>query len=392
MMTILTVFLKEVLDNIRDRRTLSTSLIMGPIFGPILFSVVINLSIERSLDDVQKTLELPIIGAEHAPNLVDYLVSKNIDPVAGPADLAAAMDGVKLGTHDVVLVIPAEFGEQLADMKPAMVQIVSDQANRDAERDARRVRGAVGEYGQLLAGLRIVARGINPQSLQTISIDEVDVSTPSGRSAVLLGMMSYFFIFAALMGGMYLAIDTTAGERERGSLEPLLSLPVTRSQLIYGKIAATCLFMSLSMLLSLTAFYFVLDYMPLEQLGMTPNFDLDVVLSALLLFLPFILVGGALMTLVASFTKSYREAQTWLSVVLIAPTMPILIVSILMLRPRTEFMFIPSLSQHLLLVDMVKNEPLDPLHVTISVVSTLIIGIVLTWGCARLYRREGLLG
>ena len=392
MMTIITVFLKEVLDNIRDRRTLSTSLIMGPIFGPILFSVVINLSIERSLDDAQKTLELPVIGAEHAPNLVDYLVSRNIDAVDGPADLAAAMEAVKLGTHDVVLVIPAEFGEQLADITPAMVQIVSDQANRDADRDARRVRNAVREYGQLLAGLRIVSRGINPQSLQAVSIDDVDVSTPSGRSAMLLGMMSYFFIFAALMGGMYLAIDTTAGERERGSLEPLLSLPVTRSQLIYGKIAATCLFMSLSMLLSLLAFYFVLDYMPLEQLGMTPNFNLDVVISALLLFLPFILVGGALMTLVASFTKSYREAQTWLSVVLLAPTMPILIVSILMLRPRMEFMFIPSLSQHLLLVDMVKNEPLDPAHVAISVVSTLVIGIVLTWACARLYRREGLLG
>jgi sodium transport system permease protein len=392
MMTIITVFLKEVLDNIRDRRTLSTSLIMGPIFGPILFSVVINLSIERSLDDAQKTLELPVIGVDRAPNLVDYLVSRNIDAVDGPQDLDAAMEAVKLGTHDVVLVIPAEFGEQLADMTPAMVQIVSDQANRDADRDARRVRNAVREYGQLLAGLRIVSRGINPQSLQAVSIDEVDVSTPSGRSAMLLGMMSYFFIFAALMGGMYLAIDTTAGERERGSLEPLLSLPVTRSQLIYGKIAATCLFMSLSMLLSLLAFYFVLDYMPLEQLGMTPNFNLDVVISALLLFLPFILVGGALMTLVASFTKSYREAQTWLSVVLIAPTMPILIVSILMLRPRTEFMFIPSLSQHLLLVDMVKNEPLDPAHVAISVISTLVIGIVLTWACARLYRREGLLG
>ena len=392
MITIITVFLKEVLDNIRDRRTLSSALIMGPIFGPVLFSVVINLSIERSLDDAQKTLELPVIGAEHAPNLVDYLVSKNIDAVDGPADLGAAMEAVKVGANDVVLVIPERFGEQLADMTPAMVQIVSDQANRDAERDARRVRGAVREYGQLLAGLRIVARGVNPQSLQAITIDEVDVSTPSGRSAILLGMMSYFFIFAALMGGMYLAIDTTAGERERGSLEPLLSLPVTRSQLIYGKIAATCLFMSLSMLLSLLAFYFVLDYMPLEQLGMTPNFNLDVVFSALLLFLPFILVGGALMTLVASFTKSYREAQTWLSVVLIAPTMPILIVSILMLRPRLEFMFIPSLSQHLLLVDMVKNEPLDPLHVAISIASTLAIGVLLTWLCARLYRREGLLG
>ena len=390
--TTLTVFLKEVLDNLRDRRTLASALLMGPIFGPVLFSFVINLSIERSLEDAEKTLDLPVIGAEHAPNVIDFLRSKNIDAVEGPADLDAAMEAVKVGSHDVVLVVPAEFGDQLADMSPALLQIVSDQANRDADRDARRVRNALREYGQLLAGLRIVARGINPQSLQTITIDEVDVSTPSGRSAILLGMMSYFFIFAALMGGMYLAIDTTAGERERGSLEPLLSLPVTRSQLIYGKIAATCLFMTLSMALSLTAFYFVLDFMPLEQLGMTPNFDLPVVGAALLLFLPFILLGGALMTLVASFTKSYREAQTWLSVVLIAPTMPILIVSILMLRPRTEFMFIPSLSQHLLLVDMVKNEPVNGLHVAISVASTLVFGIVLTWLCARLYRREGLLG
>jgi len=390
--TTVTVFLKEILDNIRDRRTLMSALLMGPIFGPVLFSFVINLSIERSLDSAEKILEVPVIGQEHAPHLMEFIRSRNIDPVEGPADLDSAMEAVKVGTHDVVLVIPPEFGDQLADTTPALVRIVSDQANRDAERDARRVRGAVRDYGQLLSGLRVVARGINPQALQAIAIDEVDVSTPSGRSAILLGMMSYFFIFAALMGGMYLAIDSTAGERERGSLEPLLSLPVTRSQLIYGKIAATCLFMTLSMALSLMAFYFVLDFMPLEQLGMTPNFDLPVVGAALLLFLPFILLGGALMTLVASFTKSYREAQTWLSVVLIAPTMPILIVSILMLRPRTEFMFIPSLSQHLLLVDMVKNEPLNGLHIAISVLSTLVIGIVLTWLCARLYRREGLLG
>lgn len=392
MRTMLTVFRKEVLDNFRDRRTLSSALLMGPIFGPILFAFVINLSIERSLEDAETALSLPVIGQEHAPNLMTFLGSRNIDVVDGPADTAEAMEAVKTGRHDIVLVIPEEFGEQLAGMIPAKVELVSDQANTDAERDARRARNALRAYGQMLAGTRVIARGINPRSLQPLNIDEVDVSTPSGRSAMLLGMMSYFFVFAALMGGMYLAIDTTAGERERGSLEPLLSLPVTRDRLIYGKIAATCLFMTLSLMLSLTAFYISLKFMPLEQLGMTPNFGPGVVLAALAIFLPFILVGAALMTLVASFTKSYREAQTWLSVVLIAPTMPILIVSILTLRPRTEFMFIPSLSQHLLLVDMVKNEPINGLHVLISVVSTLVIGAILTWACARLYRREGLLG
>ena len=392
MRTMLIVFAKEVIDNFRDRRTLASALLMGPLLGPMLFAFVINLSIERSLSDVDNSMALPVIGAEHAPNLGRFLESRNIEIVAGPADRAAAITAVKTGEIDVVVIIPAEFGEQLSGGEPARVELVSDQSDQEAERDARRARNAIGAYNQQLAALRLIGRGVSPVVLQAITVDDVDVSTPSGRSGILLGMMSYFFIFAMLMGGMYLAIDTTAGERERGSLEPLLSLPVTREQLMLGKVAATCVFMATSLMLSLWSFFFALRFMPLEQLGMTPNFGPGVVLAAFFLLAPFILLGAALMTLVASFTKSYKEAQTWLSIVLIAPTLPILVVSILNVRPKLELMFVPSLSQHLILQDMVKNEPLQWLHVTISVVSTLLIGAALTWACARLYRREGLLG
>jgi len=365
---------------------------MGPLFGPLLFAFVINLSIERSLDDAERVVELPVIGQQHAPNLLRYLESRNIDIVDGPADRDAALAAVSAGEHDVVLVIPPAFAGQFMDSVPARIEVIADQSNSQADRQARRVRGALRGYSQELASLRLTARGVSPLAVRPLNIDDVDVSTPSGRSAILLGMMSYFFIFALLMGGMYLAIDTTAGERERGSLEPLLALPVTRNQLLLGKIAATCVFMALSLCLSLGSFFVALKFIPLDELGMTPNFGPLTVGAAFLVLAPFILLGAALMTLVASFTKSYREAQTWLSVVLLAPTLPILIVSILTLRPRLEFMFVPSLSQHLLLVDMVKNEPLDPLHVAISVGSTLLFGGLLTWLCARLYRREGLLG
>lgn len=391
MRTLFTVFRKEVVDNVRDRRTLISALLMGPLFGPLLFAFVINLSIERSLSDVEKTLPVAVLGAEHAPNLVRYLQSKNLEIIGAPETRALALDAVILGTHDVVVVIPDDFGDRFATAVPAKVELISDQANTTADREARRVRNALRSYNQELAAIRLAARGISPLVMRPLNIDDVDLSTPSGRSGILLGIMSYFFIFALLMGGMYLAIDTTAGERERGSLEPLLSLPVTRGRLMLGKIMATCVFMALSLLLSLSSFFFALKFMPLEQLGMTPNFGPDVVGKAFLLLAPFILLGAAVMTLVASFTKSYKEAQTWLSVVLIAPTLPILIVSILTLRPRLEFMFVPSLSQHLLLIDMVKNEPLNTLHVAISVSSTLLIGVLLTWLCARLYRREGLL-
>ena len=392
MKTIRTVFLKEIVDNFRDRRTLMSALLMGPLFGPILFAFVINLSVKQSLDRAEEPLDLPVIGGENAPNLVSFLESQNIVIEEGPVSRDAAIEAVSAGIHDVVVVIPDNFGEQLSDMIPATVEIVTDQANTTAERDARRARRALQSYNQELAAMRLTLRGVSPLVMRPLNIDEVDVSTPSGRSAILLGMLSYFFIFALLTGGMNLAIDATAGERERGSLEPLLCLPVKRDHLIFGKILAACFFMGISLSLSLTTFHFVLRFMPLEELGMTPNFGPDVVVIAWLLLVPFALVGASLMTLVASFTKSFKEAQTWVSVVLLAPTMPILIVSILQVRPSTELMVIPSLSQHLLLVDLIRNEPMNLLHVTVSVAGTLIIGGLLTFICARLYRREGLLG
>lgn len=386
------VFGKEVRDNFRDRRTLLSALLMGPLFGPILFAFVINLSLKQSLSNDAEPLQLPVIGQEQAPNLLRYLASRNIDVVDGPADRDAAIEAVTSGLHDVVVVIPPGFGEELAANTPARIEVISDQANTTAEREARRASRALRAYNQELAGMRLSARGINPLVLRPINVDEVDVSTPSGRSAILLGMLSYFFIFALLTGGMNLAIDATAGERERGSLEPLLCLPVTRDQLIVGKILAACLFMGLSLSLSLVSFYVTLQFVPLEQLGMTPNFGPDVVVVAFLLLLPFALLGAALMTLVASFTRSYKEAQTWLSAVLLAPTLPILIVSILQVRPSTELMLVPSLSQHLLLNGLIRNEPVNGLHAAVSVCATLALGALLTYLCARLYRREGLLG
>ena len=392
MNTWLTVFRKELLDYARDRRTLLTSLLVGPLFGPILFGFVLNISIERQISSANEVTDVPVIGAEYAPNLMDYLRSRKIEAVDGPLDLGAAKTAVTEGTHDIVLIVPEDFGERLQAGQPARLELVSDLANSDGERETRRLRRALGAYNGELASIRLLARGMSPMVMQPITIDEVDVSTPSGRSALLLGMLSYFFVFALLMGGMNLAIDSTAGERERGSLEPLVSLPVRRETIMLGKIGATCIYMMIALTLSLVAFKTAINFLPLEQLGITPNFGFETIGLALLLFLPFSLLGAAAMTLVASFTKSYKEAQSWVSLLLFAPTLPILVVSILTLRPRLEFMFIPSLSQHLLLVDQIKNEPLEPQYFAISFASTLVLGLLLTFVAARLYRREGLLG
>jgi sodium transport system permease protein len=223
-------------------------------------------------------------------------------------------------------------------------------------------------------------------------VDDIDVSTPAGRALLVLGMMTYFILFAMLMGGLYLAIDATAGERERGSLEPLLTVPVPRQTLIYGKVLAACCYMLVSLAVTLIAFKLGLALVPLEELGMTSNFDTVVALKVFLVAAPFVLLGAALMTVVASFTRSYREAQSYLTVVLLVPTLPILFAGLYSLKPTTWLMAIPSLSQHLLMTSLLRDEPLEPLHVLVSVAATLAAGLAMTWIAGRLYQREAILG
>jgi sodium transport system permease protein len=204
--------------------------------------------------------------------------------------------------------------------------------------------------------------------------------------------LSTLILLTMLMGGMYLAIDTTAGERERGSLEALLTVPVRRPHLIYGKILATCAYMSLSLTLTVTSFAVVLQFIGLEKLGMSVNFGPSVAAKVILFCLPLVPFGAAAMTIVAAFTRSYREAQTYLGLVLLVPTVPLVFAGILGLRPTAALMTIPSLSQHLLITSLLRDESIPVMYCALSVLASLGLGAVLMLVAGRLYDREALLG
>jgi sodium transport system permease protein len=392
MRQIFTVFRKEVTDNLRDRRTLMSALLFGPLFGPLLFAGMISLSLERSIGESAEALRLPVSGVDNAPSLVQFLRQNNVDVVSLRLTMDQARELIDAGTEDVVLIVADDYGEALRAGKPAVVQLVSDNANSNATKSIRRTERLLGAYERQLGALRLLARGINPSVINPIAVEDVDVSTPTGRSIILLGMMNYFIIFSMLMGGLYLATDTTAGERERGSLEPLLTLPVERWRLIVGKVLATCLFMVLSLAISLVAFSLALSFVPLAEVGMASNFGPAVAARIFLVMLPFALVGAAGMTAVASFTKSYKEAQTYLQVLMLVPTLPIIIAALFTLKPSLPLMLVPSLSQHLVITGLMKADPLSMLFVAVSFTSTLVIGLLLLGLAARLYRREGILG
>lgn len=392
MEAILSVFRKEFRENLRDRRTLISALIFGPLFGPLLFGAALSLSIERGTSEADRPVSVAVSHAERAPNLLAHLRQYGVKVEAVQYDDAAARAAVKQHRKPLVLLVAEDFAARVNESRPAPLLLYVDSSDATITKSAARIRALLAKYGALLARLRVLVRGIDPLVLSPIVIRDIDVSTPAARSVLALGTLSYLILLTMLMGGMYLAIDATAGERERGSLEPLLTVPVPREHLIYGKILATCAYMTLSLSLTVAAFAIVLQFAGLERFGMSVNFGPLVALWIIVFCLPLVPLGAALMTLVAAFTRSYREAQTYLGLVLIIPTLPLVFAAILGLRPTAALMLVPSLSQHFLITSLLRDEPIPAGYLATSVSVTLALGAVLVLIAGRLYDREALLG
>ena len=386
------VFGKEVLENIRDRRVIFSAFFFGVLLAPVIFGLSTTMTSKRIVQTQDEPLKLSVAGGSRAPNLLAFLAENGVQTT--PVELSShqAMEAVRADKQELVLIVPENYAQKLTAGESAPLELVVDTANTQTAGSADRARRLLEGYGRQLAVLRLVVRGISPEVIQPISVHTLDVATPAGRAALFLGMLTYFCFMSMLVGGFYLAIDTTAGERERGSLESLLALPVSRAELIVGKMLATAAFMAVSLLLTLLAFGVVLRFIPLEMLGMSANFDWAVIAGVFGVMVAFVPLGAALMTVVASFTKSNREAQSWLSVVLFVPLAPILFALINGTKPTLGLMLVPSLSQHLLATNLIRGDAIPWSHVAASVGTTLLFGAFLTWLAIRLYRREAILG
>jgi sodium transport system permease protein len=391
MRSIWRVFRKEFRETLRDRRSLFTTLVIGPLLMPALISVALSMAIRHGGTAGDRPIVLTVAHAERAPQLLQFLRQYRVHIRTVQVDRAAARALVKR-SHGPLLYVPRDFGARLAAGKPAPLRLYADESERAVQSRMQRLASLVGLYGGTIARLRLVARGLDPQLLAPIALQAIDISTPQSRAALVLGMLSYAILLTMLMSGLYISIDATSGERERGSLEPLLTTPVRREHLVYGKMLAACAMMMVSLVLTVTAFAFALHHIGLDRLGMSANFGPAVAAGIVLGCVPLIPAGAALMTLVAAYTRSYREAQTYVGLVLLIPTLPLIFANIMGLRPRPALMAVPSLSQHFIIMSLLRAQPLPAADLAISAGVTLALGAVLTFFAGRLYRREKLLG
>lgn len=383
----LTVFLKEVTENLRDRKTVLNALVMGPLLGPIFFAIMMGFIITKQLDSAEKPLEVPVVGAVHAPNLVAWLEQQGMVVKAAPADPDQA---IRSRDARAVLIIPADYPTRWRAGETAQVQVLFDSSDQDSRAPVARVTGLLEGYGRLQSALRVSARGLHPAVLSPVAVAERDIASTQQRAGQLLSFLPYLLVLGAFLGGMYLAIDTTAGERERQSLEPLLVNPASRAQIVLGKLGATFGFAMVSMMLSLVAFAIAFQYIPLDRLGMKVDFGAGLILRAGLLMVPLVMVFASLQTIVAAYAKSYREAQTYLSLLMLLPMLPSVILMINPMKGELWMSAVPLLSQNVLIMALARGEAVALADFALSFGASLVLAGLLTWIAVRIYHREQL--
>ena len=382
------VFMKETLDALRDRRSLAAALVMGPLLGPVMFAVGITAAVDQQEEQVEARISLPVEGAERAPNLLAFLKSQNVKVEKAPADPVAA---VRSGEKDFVLVIGEEFGAQLAAAEPAEVTVISDDSRRSSEVAVGRIEDLLRGYGDQIGDLRLRLHGVDPLITRAVFVDAVDLSTPESRGAAVLVIYVFFLVFSIFIGNLYVAIDSTAGERERRSLEALLINPVPRWRIMAGKLLATMLVAAVSLLMTTAAFGVTVTFIPQGSLGVRLNLDAATSVAAFLLVLPVIPLASSMQVIIAAFTRSFREAQTYISFLLLVPMVPVLLPTFMPVKFEAWMTAVPLYAQALLIEKLLRGEALAWEHWALSWTTTLACGFALSWIAAQLYRRESLL-
>jgi len=376
------VFAKEVREGIRDRRSLVAALFF-PFLGPALLAVMLYLVSQSSRRADELGVDIPVAGRELAPNLVAFL-EQGARVVAAPPDPEEA---VRRGDLEVVVVIPPGFGEAFRTGRPASVRIITDESRQQARPSAAAAERLLAAWSRQTGAQRLVLRGVHPAVVEPLALERVDVSTPASRAAALLATIPFFLVMALFTGGMPVAIDVTAGERERQSLEPLFAAPLRRSALVLSKIAGAAVFSSLALVETAIGFGLVPLALPPTRIGFSMHLDPRMLARILALCVPMVLLASALMVMLAAKARNFRAAQTTLSLLMLVPALPGMALGLLAARPPASLFAVPFLGEQMVITHLLRAEEVSFLQVGLCSAATLLAAALVVAWTVRAFER-----
>ena len=376
---------KEFRDARRDKRSVMSAFLF-PVFAPVMVYFMLTAIIELRTN-AQK-ITIPVQGGEHAPGLIQWLEEKDVSIEDFTGDARAV---VRAKDRDVIIIIPDNYQQRLAELRSIEIEVVSDGSRTDSQPTVSRVHELLREYNREMASLRLIARGVSPEVMRVVVGRVTDVASKQQRTAAALNFIPLYIILAAFVAGMGIAVDSTAGERERKTLEPLLINPIERYHIVMGKWIASSLFSALGMMMTLVLCVAAMLQVPLDQIGLQFNVSLWQIVLMIAATLPLAFLATSMQLLLGIFAKSFKDAQSYIGFLTLLPVVPSLYMMFNPMATREWMFAIPMLGQHLLLVDVLGGKDVPLIGYVYSAISCLVLGMGLVLITARFFQKESII-
>jgi sodium transport system permease protein len=353
----------------------------------VLIAFMMNKLADRQRE--AESVRIPMVGMSRAPALVNWLNQQaGVRVIEGPANPEAA---VREQSEAVVVIVPEDFAERFRASRPAPLQVVSDSSRNDVSASVERVQALLQQYAAEIGSLRLIMRGVSPAAVRPLVIESIEVSTAQQRAAQILTFIPMFIMVAGFVGGMQIATDSTAGERERGSLEPLLVNPAPRVAFVTGKWMAAALAAVVSVCLTTVLCAQLTRLLSLEDMGIRLSIGAEHLGPILLAVAPMCLFTAALQAAVATLARSFKEAQTYMGVLILGPMLPGVLYALYPLGDSPVMHAIPMLGSYVLLTEVLGGGFPETSAFLVSAGTCLVATAILIRITTGLFRSENII-
>lgn len=383
----LIVLLKELKETLRDRRALGL-LAVFMLMYPLMVGAILNREIGRATRPEREGIDLVVLGAAQAPTLMAQLGQRNINVQRRDAmDEDAIVALLREQKITAVLRLHAHYAEDYQAMRPARAELWYDSAS-ESSRKHEEVEAVLRDYSRTIAGARLLAHGVSPANLNPVLLQKYDTGTSASRSASTIGTMLGIFFVPAFMFCMSTAVDSTAGERERRSLEVLLAQPARPGDLIVGKWLAAALLSVVGITLELAIAHGILKWLPLEEIGMSWRLSARDLAAVCLASATLSMFAAAIEIALSINAKSFKEAQSLVSIAMLVPIVPVVVVPMLELTTSNWMYLVPVLSNQTLLRELAKGQSIGLLPFLLTFFSSLVLAMLCLVFTERRMRSE----
>ncbi|MET0980952.1 MAG: ABC transporter permease subunit [Telluria sp.] len=381
------VMTKELTEALRDRRTLAM-LGMLTLLYPALVGLVLNKMIERGTRTGKAGIELVVIGGAQAPNLLAQLREKSVNvSERGPMNDAEIKALLREKKVVGVLRLGAEFADYYAEVRPAPLELWFD-SSAEKQEQRRELESILRGYANGIAGARLEAHGVSAAVLSPLRLERYDTAGSGAGFSTRIGTLLGMFFVPVFLFGLSIAIDSTAGERERRSLEVLMAQPMRARDLVMGKWLAASALAAIGLTVELIVAHGVLSMLPLEEIGLSWRLGLPMLAIVLATALPLCLFVGAVQVAMAMNSTSFKEAQTTASIVTVLPLVPMLAIPMLEVSTQSWMYAVPVLSNQTMFQSIASNQALGALPYLLTCAVPLLLAWAAVAFAARRMRSE----